>query len=184
MALAALEVYRTAIAERHADVRADLDTADPFDPGALREAHTAEESKALNAVRGPGVIISASGMASGGRVLHHLAQRLPNPQDLILLPGYQAEGTRGRALADGAKAVKMLGHYVAVRAEVVHVPGFSAHADGEELLAWLRGAPREPESTFVVHGEPRAATALREAVETTLGWTAVVPRYLEQVRLD
>ncbi len=184
MALAALDVYRAAIAERHADLQAGLDAADPFDPGTLREAHTAEESKALNLVRGPGVIISASGMASGGRVLHHLAKRLPNPDDLVLLPGYQAEGTRGRALADGAKAVKMLGHYVGVRAEVVHVPGFSVHADGDELLAWLRGAPQAPESVFVVHGEPSAAAALRQAIEAQLGWTAVAPRYLEQVRLD
>jgi metallo-beta-lactamase family protein len=123
-------------------------------------------------------------MASGGRVLHHLAQRLPDPKNSVVLVGFQAEGTRGRTLADGAKEIKMLGRYVGVRAEVVSVPAFSVHADRRELVAWLRRAPRPPETVFVVHGEPPAATALHDAIERELGWTAAVPRYLEVVRLD
>jgi metallo-beta-lactamase family protein len=185
MALAALAVYRQAIAAHSPEVRAGLaEHADPFDPGRLIEAHTIEESMAINEVGGPAVVISASGMATGGRVLHHLAHRLPDARHAVVLVGFQAEGTRGRALAEGAPAVKMLGRYVPVRAEVAAVPAFSVHADRDELLAWLRGAPRAPDAAFVVHGEPAAAEALRHAIERELGWTAAVPRYLELVRLD
>ncbi len=184
MALAALALYRNAIRAGRADVDPVPDGEDPFDPGDLREARTRVQSKAIHHDRGPGIIISASGMASGGRVLHHLARRLPNPRDTVLLPGYQAEGTRGRALASGAKTIKLLGRYVAVRAEVVSVPAFSVHADQGELIDWLRRAPRPPETVFIVHGEPAAARALEAAIEEQLDWTAVVPRYLEQVRLD
>jgi metallo-beta-lactamase family protein len=123
-------------------------------------------------------------MATGGRVLHHLLQRLPEPRNTVLLVGFQAEGTRGRALADGAKAIKMLGRYVAVRAEVVDVPAFSVHADQREIVGWLRAAPRAPDTTFIVHGEPAAAEALHAAIEQQLGWTAAVPHFMEQVRLD
>ena len=185
MALATLAIYRRALADGSPEVQAALRGADdPFDPGRLIEARRVEESIAINEQRGPGVIISASGMATGGRVLHHLAQRLPEPLNTILLVGFQAEGTRGRALADGATAIKMLGRYVAVRADVVDVPAFSVHADQREILAWLKATPRAPEVTFVVHGEPPAAAALQSGIESELGWAAAVPRYLEQVRLD
>jgi metallo-beta-lactamase family protein len=110
--------------------------------------------------------------------------RLPDPRNAVLLVGYQAEGTRGRALADGARELKMLGRYIGVRAEVASVPAFSVHADRGEILGWLRRAPRAPETVFVVHGEMPAATALHDAIETELGWTAAVPRYLEIVRVD
>ena len=185
MALATLQVYRRALADGSPEVNAELrGPDDPFDPGRLIEARRVEESMAINEQRGPGIIISASGMATGGRVLHHLAQRLPEPRNTVVLVGFQAEGTRGRALADGAKAVKMLGRYVAVRAEVVDVPAFSVHADQREILSWLKTTPRAPETTFIVHGEPPAAEALHSAIERDLGWAAAVPRYLEQVRLD
>jgi metallo-beta-lactamase family protein len=185
MALATLQVYRRALADGSPEVQPQLRTVDnPFDPGRLIEARRVEESIAINDERGPGIIISASGMATGGRVLHHLVQRLPEPLNTVLLVGFQAEGTRGRALADGAKAIKMLGRYIAVRADVVDVPAFSVHADQPEILAWLKTTPRAPEVTFVVHGEPAAAAALQGAIESELGWTAAVPRYLEHVRLD
>lgn len=185
MALATLQVYRRAIADGTPEIQRELRSGDdPFDPGHLIEVRRVEESMAINEQRGPGVIISASGMATGGRVLHHLLQRLPEPRNTIVLVGFQAEGTRGRALADGAKAVKMLGRYIAVRADVVDVPAFSVHADQGEILAWLRTAPRAPQTTFIVHGEPVAADALHAAIEGQLGWTAAVPRYMEQVRLD
>jgi metallo-beta-lactamase family protein len=185
MALAALAVYRRALAAGGAEIRPDLaGDGDPFDPGQLIEARTVRDSMAINEAQGPKIIVSASGMASGGRVLHHLAHHLPDERSSVLLAGFQAAGTRGRSLADGARELKLLGRYVGVRAEVVSVPAFSVHADAAELVAWLRRAPRPPETTFVVHGEPAAATALHDAIERELGWTAAVPRYLEQVRID
>jgi metallo-beta-lactamase family protein len=185
MALATLQIYRRALADGSPEVQAELRGGDdPFDPGHLIEAHRVEESIAINEQRGPGIIISASGMATGGRVLHHLMNRLPEPRNTIMLVGFQAEGTRGRALADGAKAVKMLGRYIAVRAEIVDIPAFSVHADQREILAWLKATARQPETTYIVHGEPAASEALHVAIERELGWTAAVPRYLEQVRLD
>jgi metallo-beta-lactamase family protein len=117
-------------------------------------------------------------------VLHHLAHRLPDPRNTVVLVGYQAEGTRGRSLADGASELKLLGRSVGVRADVVSVPEFSVLADRREIVAWLRRAPRPPETVFVVHGEPPAAAALHDAIEAELGWTAAVPRFLERVRVD
>lgn len=184
MALAALQVYRAAIEAGRPDVELPPGGDDPFDTGDLHEARTLPQSQAIHTVRGPAIVISASGMASGGRVLHHLAHRLDDPRNTVLLVGFQAAGTRGHSLLTGARAVKMLGRYVPVRAEVVNVPAFSVHADREELLAWLRGAPRPPETVFVVHGEPPASAALEAAIGAELGWTAVTPRYLESVRLD
>ena len=185
MALAALAVYRRAIADRSPEIRPDFaGDGDPFDPGRLVEAREVRDSMAINDAPAPKIVISASGMASGGRVLHHLAHHLPDERSTVLLVGFQAEGTRGRSLADGARELKMHGRYVGVRAEVVSVPAFSVHADAGELVAWLGRAPRAPETTFVVHGEPAAATALHDAIERELRWTAAVPRYLEHVRLD
>jgi metallo-beta-lactamase family protein len=185
MALAALQVYRQAIAAGSPDLNPGVRAApDPFDPGRLIETPTTAQSIAINAQRCPAIIIAASGMATGGRVLHHLAQRLPDRRNTVILVGFQTEGTRGRSFLDGARSVKMLGRYVPVRAEVVHVPAFSVHADQRELLDWLRTAPQPPEMTFVVHGEHSAAEAFRTTIEATLGWTVAVPHYLEQVRLD
>jgi metallo-beta-lactamase family protein len=185
MALATLSVYRSALADPTQELRPELRGSgdDPFDPGTLIEAHTPEESQAINRETGPGIIISASGMATGGRVLHHLRQRLPDPRNTVLLVGYQAEGTRGRALLEGARAVKLLGQYVAVRAEVVDVPAFSVHAGRSELLAWLKSGGSRPHIAYVVHGEPLASESLRSAIERELSWTAVVPRLSENVRL-
>lgn len=185
MALAALGLYRQALGAGGVEIRPGFSAdGDPFDPGQLIEAHTVQESMAINDAKAPMIIISASGMVSGGRVLHHLARCLPDSRNTVLLVGYQAEGTRGRSLADGAHELKLLGRYVGVHAEVVSVPAFSVHADRRELLGWLRRAPRAPETVFVIHGEPPAATALHDAIERELGWTAAVPRYLEHVRVD
>jgi metallo-beta-lactamase family protein len=140
-------------------------------------------SKALNSMRGPAVIISASGMATGGRVLHHLARCLPDPANAVVLVGYQAEGTRGRRLQEGARAVKIHGEMIPVNARVEAVGSLSAHADSAEILRWLGGFKRPPRLTFVTHGEPDAAAAMRDAVERELGWRAVVPAYHEVVEL-
>lgn len=185
MALATLDVYRAAIAHRSAELRAGLDAGgDPFDPGELHEARTVEESKRIDGLSYPCIIVSASGMATGGRVLHHLARMLPDPANSVLLVGFQAAGTRGRALLDGAREVKMLGRYVPVRADVVDVTGMSAHADASELMAWLSRAEEPPRACYVVHGEPQSSETLRARIAAELGWTAIVPGHGERVRLD
>lgn len=182
MALASLEVYRNAIREGDRQIRPEL-RADPdiLRPDDLTEARTVEASKAIRRVRGPAMIISASGMATGGRVLHHLAQRLPDPRNSIIFVGFQAAGTRGRALIDGQREAKLLGRHIPVKSEIVDLSSFSVHADQSELLDWLRAAPHEPGAVYVVHGEARAASALRDAVRDQLGWCAVVPKYRERV---
>lgn len=146
--------------------------------------HTADASRALNGRGGPMIIISASGMATGGRVLHHLKAFAPDARNLILLPGFQAAGTRGAALASGATEIKIHGAYVAVRAEVVTLDGMSAHADYAEVLDWLRGFRRAPRRTFVTHGEPAAADEMRRRIAEELGWDVVVPADGEAVALD
>jgi metallo-beta-lactamase family protein len=144
----------------------------------------AEESMRLNEPPYPCILVSASGMGTGGRVVHHLRHQLPDPRNTVVLTGYQAEGTRGRILLDGARQVKMHGRYIPVRAEIVQIPDFSVHADGSEIVAWLGRAPSPPHTAYVVHGEPRSAHGLAERITRDLGWNAVVPRLGERVRLD
>jgi metallo-beta-lactamase family protein len=122
-------------------------------------------------------------MATGGRVVHHLAEQLPDRRNTVVLTGYQAVGTRGRQLQEGARQVKIHGRYVPVRAEVVDVQDFSVHADADETVRWLGRAPEPPENVYVVHGEPSAAAALAARIDRELGWCAVVPRYRERVRI-
>jgi metallo-beta-lactamase family protein len=138
-------------------------------------ASTSDESKAIDASEGPLIIISASGMATGGRVLHHLKRFLPDPKSTVLLVGYQASGTRGRALADGADELKVHGQYVAVRAQIRKLDGLSAHADYAEMTDWLEKSRISPRKVFVTHGEPAAADALRRRLRDHFGWNAVVP---------
>lgn len=145
--------------------------------------HTADESRALNGRSGPMIIVSASGMATGGRVLHHLKAFAPDARNMIVLPGFQAAGTRGAALAGGATEIKIHGGYVPVRAEVVMMDSMSAHADYSEILEWLRGFKRAPKHTFITHGEPSAADEMRRRIEETLGWAVSVPEYGEKVIL-
>lgn len=144
--------------------------------------NTVEESKRLNTLTFPSIIVSASGMATGGRVLHHLKTYAPDARNTILFAGFQAAGTRGAALVGGSEAVKIHGAYVPVRAEVANLDTLSAHADREQLLAWL-GALRRPKRVFVTHGEPVAADALRLAIEERHGWPVTVPEYLESRKL-
>lgn len=138
---------------------------------------TAQQSRALTGRRYPAVIISASGMATGGRVLHHLAALAPDPRHHVVFPGFQAAGTRGAHLIAGASEVKIHGRYVPVRAQVSHLEGLSAHADADGLLAWMRKLRRAPSQTFVVHGEPSSADALRLRIQDELGWRARVPEH-------
>ncbi|CCH08717.1 Metallo-beta-lactamase family protein,RNA-specific [Achromobacter xylosoxidans NH44784-1996] len=129
-----------------------------------------EQSKALDASPMPKIIVSASGMATGGRVIHHLKRYLPDPRNAVLFAGFQAVGTRGAAMLDGAPSVKIHGNYIPVRAEVDNLSMLSAHADADEILRWLGGFERPPRETFIVHGEPGAADALRLRIKDELGW--------------
>lgn len=140
-----------------------------------RYARSADDSKAIDRAGGPSIIISASGMATGGRVLHHLARFLPDERSTILFAGYQAAGTRGRSLIDGAKELKLLGQYVPVRATIQRLDELSAHADYAELIDWLRASGLAPRRVFVTHGEPAAADAFRRRLRDAFGWDAVVP---------
>ena len=146
----------------------------PWAPSRLRLCPTAEDSKRLNDLAGPGIILAGSGMATGGRILHHLRRRLPEASTTVLFVGYQAAGTRGRLLREGAREIRMLGETVPVRATIMASDTYSAHADRDEILRWLRGFRRAPDMTWVVHGEPQAAAALREAIERGLSWRAAV----------
>jgi metallo-beta-lactamase family protein len=150
---------------------------------AARIVNTVEESRSLDTLRFPAVIVSASGMATGGRVVHHLKAFAPDHRNTILLAGYQAAGTRGAALAGGAKEIKIHGDHVPVRAEVVSLGSMSAHADREELLRWIAKLPRPPRRVFVTHGEPVAADSLRQAIEERHGWLVTVPEHLQAVEL-
>ena len=188
MALRVLEVYRAAM--RTADplvchpAPVGVDADNPFDPGGgLHQCPTVEDSKSLNELTAPAIIVSASGMASGGRVLHHLARLLPDHRNSVVFCGFQAMGTRGRSLADGERHVKMLGRYVAVRAEVSVLRSLSVHADADGLHRWISALPEPPETVFVVHGEPEASAALADRlVDDEIN--AVVPKQFELVQLD
>jgi metallo-beta-lactamase family protein len=157
------------------------------DPLNMHEVHmtrTVEESKKINDVVSPCIIISASGMATGGRILHHLARRLPDSRSAVLLVGYQAEASRGRALQDGAKYVRIFGEEVPVRAEVVNIGQLSAHAGKSELLRWLSGFQTPPRQTFLVHGEPVALDALRGAITSQFHWPVTIPAYRQSFDLN
>ena len=185
MALAALDVYQRAAHAGSPQFRPDrvsaLDDLERLDLHRVRDAAGSEQ---LNRPSQPCIIVSASGMATGGRVVHHLSHQLPDSRNCVVLTGFQAEGTRGRLLLDGARSLKMHGRYVPVRAEVVDVPDFSVHADAGELVAWLASASSLPRTVYVVHGEAAASAALARRIEQELGVCAVVPRLGERVRLD
>jgi metallo-beta-lactamase family protein len=180
MALASLNIYKMAMQNGSTDIKQELldaiATNDPFNPGSLQGAETVDQSKALNDPSQSCIIISASGMGSGGRVVHHLENMLPHSEHAIVFIGYQAEGTRGRLLVEGSKSVKMHGKQVSVFAEVVQIQGLSVHADADEVCAWLGTTKSVPTHTFIVHGEPASSAAMAEKINSKLGWNTVVPR--------
>lgn len=180
MALASLNIYKMAMQNGSTDIKQELlDSVkfdDPFNPGNLKGAETVEESKALNDPSKSCIIISASGMGSGGRVVHHLENMLPHSEHAVILIGYQAEGTRGRALVEGAKSVKMHGKQVSVFAEIVQIQGLSVHADADEVCEWLGTNKTAPTHTFIVHGEPASSAAMAEKINSQIGWNTVVPK--------
>jgi metallo-beta-lactamase family protein len=156
---------------------------DPLDVHQFHLTRTADESKQINNVKTPCIIISASGMVTGGRVLHHLIQRLPDARNAVILGGFQAQGTRGRALQEGAKTIRIFGQEILVNAEVVELGQFSAHAGKSELLRWLTGLPAPPKQTYLTHGEPSAAQSLQAAIQEKFKWKVSVARYLDSVDL-
>ncbi len=182
MALSATDLYLKH-KEDH-DLLFARDEQNGGDPLSVHEFHltrSAEESKQINNVKTPCIIISASGMVTGGRVLHHLAQRLGDARNAVILGGFQAEGTRGRALQDGAKTLNLFGQIVPVLAEIVMMGQFSAHAGKSELLRWLTALQVPPKQVYLTHGEPAAAQALQQAITEKFRWKASVARYLDTV---
>jgi metallo-beta-lactamase family protein len=141
--------------------------------------HTKDESQKINDIRYPAIIVSASGMATGGRVLHHLKYRLPDPRNSVVFVGYQAVGTRGQLLRDGARSIKIHGEEVPVRARIHTVETFSGHADCAEILRWLGKFRKPPKMTFVIHGEEESSRALAAEIKQKLGWKTHIPEYLE-----
>jgi metallo-beta-lactamase family protein len=180
MALASLDVYRKALSAKRLTHREES----LFDLPEVHAVHDAAGSERLNAPTVPCILVSASGMATGGRVVHHLRHQLPDPRNTVVLTGYQAAGTRGRQLLEGARQIKMHGRYVPVHAEVVQIPDFSVHADGGEVVRWLGRMPSPPRTAYVVHGEPSSSAALAARIRQELGWNTVVPTFGERVRLD
>jgi metallo-beta-lactamase family protein len=144
---------------------------------------SAQQSQELVASRAPSIVISSSGMATGGRVLHHLKAALPDSRNTVLFVGYQAQGTRGRQLVDGMGQVKIHGLMVKVAARIEKIDSMSAHADSQEIVRWLGGFTRPPATTYLVHGEPGPMDALKSSIEKKYGWTVRTPEYLETVEI-
>jgi metallo-beta-lactamase family protein len=145
--------------------------------------HTREDSQEINSMRFPAIIISASGMATGGRILHHLKYRLPDSRNTVLFVGYQPVGTRGQMLRDGARTIKIHGEMVPVRAQIRNMEAFSGHADSVEIIRWLQTFKKPPKMTFVVHGEEESSKALASEIHRSLGWETHIPEYLESYDL-
>jgi metallo-beta-lactamase family protein len=183
MAVDATEVFRRHVAEHDFSEAAMAGVAESLASPFVRMAKTAAESKAINAHRGPGVVIASSGMMNGGRILHHLAQRLPDPRTTVLVAGFQAAGTRGRTLIDGADILRIHGRDIPVRAAIRRVDALSGHADRREIARWLTGLPA-PKRTFLVHGEPPAARGMAEFLGTTLGFETTIPTIGETFELS
>ncbi len=174
MAVEATRLYRDFMAEH---TLTDEDCRDIWETTDF--VSTVEESKRLNGLKTPSLIISASGMAEGGRILHHLKALAPDPKNLILFVGFQATGTRGEAILNHAGQIKIHGERIPVRAEIESIDTLSAHADQGEILTWLKHFKKPPRMTFITHGEPAASEALRKKIEEKLHWPCKVPDYLE-----
>jgi metallo-beta-lactamase family protein len=176
MAVDATELYNRHLHNCNLDEELIQDGRSRLFPRKVHFHRSVKESKELNRLGGPRVIISASGMLAGGRVIHHLSQRLPDRKNLILMAGYQAAGTRGRALLEGAKSLKMHGQHIPVRAEFSQLQGLSAHADRLELMRWITSGSTMPEMVIVTHGEPKASAALAEQITAETGVPCVIPQ--------
>lgn len=183
MAVDALEFYSSHRDELDAELGAAGRALRAFATTRFQTVASPEHSKEVTASKMPAIVISASGMATGGRVLHHLKAALPDARNTVLFVGFQAEGTRGRQLIDGARAVKIHGALVPVAAEIERLDSMSAHADQREILRWLHGFTRPPRMTYLVHGEPGPMATLKQVIESELGWRVHMPALGESVEL-
>jgi metallo-beta-lactamase family protein len=181
MATEALRYYTARVSELDADMRPTQKGVSMFATARFQAVASVQQSKELTASSRPAVVISSSGMATGGRVLHHLAAVLPDARNTALFVGYQASGTRGRALVDGARDVRIHGREIPVRARVAKIDSMSAHADRGEILRWLGASPAPPGRLCLVHGEPEPMDALKQLIEQRLGWTAYTPAHREAI---
>jgi metallo-beta-lactamase family protein len=185
MAVNAFEIYRDHDEEHDVEMNnAKALSANPMCTRNIQFTRSVEDSKRINDHHYPAVIISANGMATGGRIVHHLMNRLPDEKNSIVFVGFQAAGTRGRYLVEGARTIRIYGMDYPVRAQVKSIQGFSAHGDYNEVLRWLGSFKTPPRKTFLVHGEPRAIVGMREHIlEKHPGWQIVVPKYTESFEL-
>jgi metallo-beta-lactamase family protein len=183
MAAAALQFYASRAPELDPAMKPEDRAIRMFFTARMTVVASAQQSKELVASRQPSIVIASSGMATGGRVLHHLEAALPNPGNTILFVGYQALGTRGRQIVDGARQVRLKGRDIPISARIEHIDSMSAHADAGEIMRWLSGFSRAPAMTYLVHGEPVALEALRRRIESTLHWPVQIAGYLEHVEV-
>jgi metallo-beta-lactamase family protein len=191
MARAVLEVYRAHLHELDENVAGDVPEARgrnyrkvcAFCTEQLRVVATVPESRAVQESSDPAIIVSSSGMATGGRVLHHLVHTLPDARNTVLFVGYQAAGTRGRKMLEGAGFTRIHGADVPVKARIESLDSMSAHADANEIMRWLGGFTSAPDLTCLVHGEPEPMDALRARIEKERGWRVATPRHLETVEI-
>jgi metallo-beta-lactamase family protein len=184
MAIDATDLYRRHREEHNLETgELEANGLKLFSPPNVHFDRTREQSVALNGIRFPVIIVSASGMATGGRVLHHLERCLPDHRNTVLLVGFQGAGTRGQIIQSGAESVKIHGREVRIRARIESMENLSAHADYGEILGWLAKLPKVPQKTFLVHGEPSGAEALKEKITQQFGWNVSVASYLERVLL-
>ncbi|MBA2733437.1 MAG: MBL fold metallo-hydrolase [Acidobacteria bacterium] len=185
MAAAATQAYSHRTEEQDEDYASVLARRQhPLRTHSMVTASSREESKRLNEEEGTRIIISASGMMTGGRVLHHARRILPDRNATIVFVGYQAAGTTGRRILDGQREVKIMGQFTPVNCHIERIGGFSAHADWKEVLRWLEGLPAAPRRVFNTHGEPEAANAMRDHIAERFGWRVEVPQYGDKVELD
>lgn len=184
MAIKAVEIFMKHTEEYSEDTRRLVGQhGSPLTWPGFTFASTAEQSKKINAVKTPSIIVSSSGMVTGGRILHHLAQRLPDPKSTVVFIGFQAPGTRGFTIKSGAREVKIFGDVVPIRSQVAALEQFSDHADTPELLQWLRTFPRKPPATYLVHGEPAASSQLRDTMIKELGWNVQMAQWMQKVKI-
>jgi metallo-beta-lactamase family protein len=184
MAIKAVEIFMKHTEEYSEETRRLVGQyGSPIEWPGFTFASTAEQSRRINEVKTPSIIVSSSGMVTGGRILHHLAQRLPDPKNTVVFIGFQAPGTRGFTIKSGAPEVKIFGDVVPIRAQVAAFEQFSDHADTPELLQWLRTFPRKPATTYLVHGEPAASSQLRDTMAKELGWNVQVAQWMQKVRV-
>jgi metallo-beta-lactamase family protein len=184
MAIKAVEIFMKYAEEFNEEARRLVSKfGSPLEWQGFHFAPRQEDSRKINQVQYPCIIVSSSGMVTGGRVLHHLAQRLPDPRNQVIFIGFQSPGTRGDIIKNRARSVRIFSDEVPIRAQIAALEQFSDHADTEELLCWLRSFKTRPQKTFLVHGEPEAASLLQQTISSKLGWKVNVAQMMEKVAL-